>query len=75
MDYPCQTPSISGCALSLACFEVGSIPKAELIKFIARFLGFSHVKKRITRRLESLVPEAIQEEYLREDGEKYLPGE
>ena len=75
MNYPCQTPLISGCALSLACFEVGSIFKAELIKFIARFLGFSRVKRRITRRLESLVSEAIQVEYLREDGERYVPGE
>ncbi len=62
-------------ALSLACFEVGSIPKAELIRFTTRFLGFSRVTKRITFRLESLVSEAIQEEYLREDGERYLPGE
>lgn len=61
-------------ALSLACFEVGSIPKAELIRFTARFLGFPRVTKRITFRLESLVAEAIQEEYLREDGERYLPG-
>ena len=62
-------------ALSLACFEVGSIPKAELIRFTTRFLGFPRVTKRITFRLESLVSEAIQEEYLREDGERYLLGD
>ena len=61
-------------ALSLACFEVGSIPKADLIRFTARFLGFPRVAKKIAFRLESLVSEAIQEEYLREDGERYLPG-
>jgi len=62
-------------ALSLACFEVGSIPKAELIRFTTRFLGFPRVTKRITLRLESLVSKAIHEEYLREDGERYLLGE
>ena len=62
-------------ALSLACFEVGSIPKAELIRFTARFLGFPRVTKKITFRLEPLLSEAIQEEYLREEGERYLPGD
>ena len=62
-------------ALSLACFEVGSIPKTELIRFTARFLGFSRVTKRITFRLEALISKAIRGKYLREDGNRYLPGD
>lgn len=62
-------------SLSLACFEVGSIPKAELIRFTARFLGFPRLTNRIMLRLESLIPEAIREEYISEDGERYLPGD
>jgi len=61
-------------ALELSCADVGSIPKSELAWFTTRFLGLSRTTKTIRSRIESLIPQAIKENYIKEDGENYRAG-
>ena len=61
-------------ALELSCADVGSIPKSELAWFTTRFLGFSRTTKTIRGRLDSLIPRAINENYIKEEGENYSAG-
>ena len=61
-------------ALELSCADVGSIPKSELARFTARFLGYSRTTEAMRSRLRFLIQRAIRENYITQEVENYRAG-
>ncbi|MFC1937793.1 WYL domain-containing protein, partial [Chloroflexota bacterium] len=63
-------------ALELSCADAGSLPKTEIVKYTALFLGFPRVLRSIRDRIESLIPRAVVGTYITQNnGESYQAGE
>lgn len=74
-DFDCYSDEELLRAFELACAEVGGISGEELVRFTSRFLGFARISSEIRARLEALIARALEEGYIRKDGETYRAGD